>query len=92
MNLTAQEFEQLELKADEAGIAMAVYARRVSLSGVVVARLGPEDRELFRAVVGVSNTLNELCRLSKAEGVERVTERFVAGRDAVDGLINKLKL
>jgi hypothetical protein len=28
MNLTAQEFERLEIKAEEAGVAMAVYVRR----------------------------------------------------------------
>ena len=92
MNLTAMEFERLEKKAAEAGVAMAVYVRRVSLNGVVVARLGPEDRALLREAVGVSNMLNGLYHLAKAGGTERLMEVCAEARELVDGLINKLKL
>jgi len=92
MNLTAAEFEQLERKAAEAGVAMAVYVRRVSLDGVVTARLGEEDRQLFRKAVGVSNMLEGLYKLAQAEGMEGMMGTFAGGRDAVDNLINKLKL
>lgn len=92
MNLTAAEFELLERKAAEAGVAMAVYVRRVSLDGVVMARLGEEDRQLFRKAVGVSNVLEGLYKLAKAEGMEGMMGTFAGGRDAVDNLINKLKL
>jgi hypothetical protein len=98
MNLTAAEFERLEEKAKEAGLTMAVYVRRVSLDGKVIARLGQEDRELFRAVVGVSNVLDGLYKLAQkegvegaAEGVERAKAIFEAARDSVDGILNKLK-
>jgi hypothetical protein len=92
MNLTAQEFERLELKAKGAGMAMAVYVRRVSLDGVVIARLGEEDRELFRKAVGMSNVLEGLYKLAQAEGVEQAKKTFAAARDLTDSLINKLKL
>jgi hypothetical protein len=92
MNLTAAEYERLEQKAKEAGLTMGVYVRRVSLEGEVLARLGQEDRELFRAVVGVSNLLDGLYKLARAEGVERATAAFEAARDSVDGILNKLKL
>jgi len=93
MNLTAAEYERLELKAKEAGITMAVFVRRVSLEGAVIERLGQEDRELFRKVVGVSNMLEGLYKLAQAEGAERpVMESFALARDVVDGLINRLKL
>jgi hypothetical protein len=45
LNLTAVEYERLEEKAKEAGLTMAVYVRRVSLEGKVIARMGQEDRE-----------------------------------------------
>jgi hypothetical protein len=92
MNLTAAEYERLEGKAKEAGVPMAVYVRRVSLDGKVIARLGQEDRELFREVVRVSNLLDGLYKLAKAEGVEGVIVSFADARNAVDGLINKLKI
>ncbi|HUB60139.1 MAG TPA: hypothetical protein VL978_05530, partial [Puia sp.] len=92
MNLTAQEYERLEGKAKEAGMSMAVYVRRVSLDGKVIARLGQEDRELFREVVRVSNVLDGLYKLAQAEGVAGVMASVAGARDAVDGLINKLKL
>src|SRR5580704_9672679 len=92
MNLTAAEFERLELKAKQAGVAMAVYVRRVSLDGEVIARLGQEDRELFRGVVGVSNLLDGLYKLAQKEGVEQVMATCVSARDMVDRLINKLKV
>jgi hypothetical protein len=92
MNLTAAEYERLEHKAKEAGLTMAVYVRRVSLNGEVIARLGAEDRELFRRVVGVSNALEGLYKLAQAEGVEQVMMTFEAARNTVDGILNKLKL
>jgi hypothetical protein len=58
----------------------------------VIARLGDDDRELFRGVVGVSNTLDALYKLARAEGVEKAMGAFEAGRDAGDGLLNQLKL
>ena len=92
LNLTAAEYERLEGKAKNAGMTMAVYVRRVSLEGQVIARLGDGDRELFRKVVDVSNALDGLLRLARTEGVEQAMRSFEAGRDAVDGLINQLKL
>lgn len=92
MNLTAAEYERLERMADEAGLSVAVYVRRVSLDGKVIARLGKEDRELFRIVVGVSNVLEGLYKLAQAEGAEPVMATFAGARDVVDGLINKLKV
>jgi hypothetical protein len=91
MNLTAAEYERLELKAKEAGITMAVFVRRASLEGRVIARLGEEDRELFREVVRVSNVLDVLYKLARAEGVERMMAASEAARDTVDGILNKLR-
>jgi hypothetical protein len=91
MNLTAAEYERLELKAKEAGITMAVFVRRASLEGRVIARLGEEDRELFREVVRVSNVLDGLYKLARAEGVERMMAASEAARDTVDGILNKLR-
>lgn len=91
MNLTAAEYERLELKAKEAGLTMAVFVRRVSLEGKVFARLGEEDRELFREVVRVSNVLAGLYQLARAEGVERAMAMSEAARNSVDGILNKLK-
>lgn len=90
LNLTAAEYERLEGKANEAGVAMAVFVRRVSLDGKVIARMGQEDRELFRGVVGVSNTLDGLYKLARAEGAGEAMGAFAGARDAVDGLIKKL--
>ncbi len=92
MNLTAAEYERLEGEAKEAGISMAVYSRRVSLEGKVLARLGEEDRELFREVVRVSNVLDGLYKLARAEGVEGAMTTFEAARNSVDGILNRIKL
>ncbi len=92
LNLTAGEYERLDEKAKEAGVAIAVYVRRVSLEGNVIARMGQEDRELFRGVVKVSNILDGLFKLAQTEGVEQVMATCVSARDVVDHLINKLKV
>jgi hypothetical protein len=90
LNLTAAEYEGLVGKANEAGVAMAVYVRRVCLKGKVIARMGQEDRELFLEVVRVSNLLDGLYKLARAEGVEEAMGAFAGARDAVDGLLKKL--
>ena len=92
MNLTEAEYERLELKAKEAGLTMAVFVRRVSLEGKVIARLGEEDGELFREVVRVSNVLDGLYKLARAEGVGRAMAMSEAARNSVEGILNKLKL
>jgi len=89
-NLTAAEYERLEGKANEAGVAMAVYVRRVCLEGKVIARMGQEDREVFREVIGVSNTLEGLYKLARSEGVVEAMGSFAGARDAMDGLLKKL--
>lgn len=92
MNLTRAEFERLAEKSKEAGVSMAVYVRRVCLEGTVIARMGVEDRELFRRAVGLSNVLEGLYKMAQSEGLERVMASFAGGREAVDDLINKLRL
>lgn len=92
MNLTPAEYERLEAKAKEAGLTMAVYVRRVSLEGKVIARLDEEDRVLFRGVVGVSNVLEGFYKMAQTERAEGMMAGFSGARDVVDGLLNKLTL
>jgi hypothetical protein len=92
LNYTTSEFEQVKTAAQGAGVTMAVFVRRLSLVGEVIARLGEEDRHLFQKVVEVSNTLNGLYKLAQERGSEQITNSLMEGRDAVDRLLNKLKL
>jgi hypothetical protein len=92
LRLTAAEYQLMQKNAEEAGVDLAVYARRLGLGGKVNARLSEEDRKLFRELVGMSNDLHQLMRLARDEGLEKAMTGFEAGRNAVDAILNRLKL
>jgi hypothetical protein len=92
INLTEPEYRLIQKNAREAGASISAYARRVSLEGKVNARLSEADRELFREAVAMSNDLHQLWKKAQEEGVEYALSSFETGRDAIDALLNKLKL
>lgn len=100
INLTVMEFQHLEQKAREAGMTMAVYVRLMAMEGKVIARLGEEDRRLYREVVGVSNMLSAFMREGRETGTGEAAagasgekaSSFEAARELVDRLLNTIKL
>lgn len=56
---SAQEQQQIEAKAAQAGLSVSEYVRRVATGQVVAERLPGELRQVL---VGVANNLNQLTR------------------------------
>jgi hypothetical protein len=92
MNLTEPEYALMQKQAQEAGLSFSTYIRRVSLGGPVVARLSEADRDLYFRLVQLSNDMHQLAVLAREQGVEQALAGFEAGRVALDGVLNRLKL
>jgi hypothetical protein len=86
------EYHLLEKNALDAGRRLSTYLREMTLKGTVMARMTEEEKELFRAAVAMSNDLHQLLELAREQGMEHALISLEAGRNAIDNLLNKIKL
>jgi hypothetical protein len=92
MNLTEPEYALMRKHALEAGMSFSTFIRRASLEGPVVARLSEADRDLYLGLVQLSNDVHQLAVLAREQGIEKALASFEAGRNALDRLLNRLRL
>lgn len=86
------EHDLLKTNALDAGIRFSTYLREMALKGTVTARMTEEEKELFRAAVAMSNDLHQLLKLAREQGMDHALNSFEASRNAIDNLLNKIKL
>jgi len=92
LNLTMPEYEIIKRKANKAGIPFGTFARLIALDGKVLARLEEQDMELLREAVTLSNALHQLAVSAQSAGDSELAELFKTGRNAVDELLNRIRL
>jgi hypothetical protein len=92
LNLTEPEYEIIKRNALKAGIPLGAFARLIALEGRVLARLEDGDRELLREVVRLSNDLHQLAMSACSAGGVEMSESFILARNAVDDLLNRVRL
>jgi hypothetical protein len=78
-------------KSSIAGVKPSEYIRRITLAGIVKARITDEDRHLVRQLVGMANNLNQLTKLANQQGLMRIVLHFEEYRNKIDGLLKALK-
>jgi len=92
LNLTEPEYAIITRKAGKAGIPFGTFARLVALKGSVLARLEETEMELLREAITLSNSLHQLAMSAQSAGEGEMAEIFKMGRNAVDELLNKIRL
>lgn len=92
LNLTEPEYAVIKRNAGKAGIPFGTFARLIALGGKVLARLDEQDMELLRKAVVMSNSLHQLAVSAQSADDKEMAELFKTGRNAVDELLNKIRL
>jgi hypothetical protein len=84
----AQNFV-IQAKAKEAGVSISDYMRQMAIQGYVKTRLTPEDRELFKGLVAMSNDIHWLVKQAEKEGAGAILLYFSKYGSQIDELINR---
>jgi hypothetical protein len=90
--LSRLEYEQVVAASGKAGVGLAAYVRAMIFQGQLITRLTEEDKALFREMVSISKELNQLVKLARQQGMAEVLALFERYRDAVDPLLNRIKI
>jgi len=80
----------IEQKAIQAGVNKSDYLRQVAIFGQVKTRWKPEERELFKKMVGMSNDMHQLVKIAREEGALSAILHFEKYRNLIDDVINRL--
>lgn len=91
IRLTKSEAFIIREKAQKAGLPYTNYIRKMAIYGEVKARFTEEERQFVRALIGISNNLNQLVKLGHQEGLLNATLHFQNYRDQIDELLNRLR-
>lgn len=91
IRLTKSEAFIIREKAQKSGLSFTNYMRKMAINGEARARFTEEERHFARALIGVSNNLNQLVKLGHQEGLLSATLHFQKYRDQVDELLTRLR-
>ena len=85
----AQHFV-IQHRAAKALVNMSDYLRQAAIYGEVKARWTPEEREIFKKMVGISNDLHQLVIIGQQEGATSAVLHFQQYRQMIDDVIKQL--
>ena len=88
--VTHAQYFIIQQKAIQAGVNISDYMRQMAIFGQVRQRWTPEDRELFKKMVGMSNDIHQLAALGRQEGVLRCAVYFEQYGKLIDDVIKRL--
>ena len=91
IRLTKAERFIIKNKAGKAGISITAYIRQMAIHGKVSARLGEEEGQFVRELVGISNNLNQLVKKANAGQFLSAILEFEKYRNIIDELLEKLR-
>jgi hypothetical protein len=92
ISLNQAEYDFIVSESCKAGVFRAAYVREMAFRGQLISRLTDEERALFREMLDVSRNLNELIKIAREQGLSRMLPMFEQYRNAVDTLLEKIKL
>ena len=88
--VTHAQYFIIQNKAAIAGVNISDYMRQVAIFGEVKPRWKPEERELFKKMVGISNDLHQLVIIGRQEGATSAVLHFQKYRQIIDEVIKQL--
>jgi len=88
--VTRVQYFIIQQKAIQAGVNMSDYMRQLAIHGQVKTRWKPEEREIFKKMVGMSNDVHQLVKIAREEGALTAILHFEKYRNLIDGMINRL--
>jgi hypothetical protein len=88
--VTHAQYFIIQHKAVIAGVNISDYMRQAAIFGEVKARWKPEERDLFKKMVGISNDLHQLVIIGRQEGAASAVLHFQKYRQIIDEVIKQL--
>ncbi len=92
ISLNQAEYDFIASEARKAGVFRAAYVRAMTFEGQLIPRLTDEEKVLFREMVNISQNLSELIKIAREQGLPQTLPMFEKYRNAVDALLEKIKL
>ena len=89
-NVTPKHYLIIQLKAANEGMTVSKFMRQLALNGYVKPRWTPEERDIFKAMVGLANDINRLVKTAKEEGALNCMLHFEKYRSHIDYVIKRL--
>lgn len=86
-----RELEVLEKKASSVGLSVQDYLRELVVKGYVKNIDTPEQQEVKRQLIGLSNNVNQLAKLAHVNGLKTMQKQVDGLLDELDGLLKKYK-
>src|SRR5882672_5213307 len=88
--VTNAQYFIIQHKMNMAGVNISEYMRQLAIYGHVKSRWTPEERELFKKMVGISNDLHQLVMIGRQEGATSAVLHFQKYRQMIDEVIKQL--
>ena len=89
VKITPEEHQTLQERSARAGLYMAAYLRKMVFKGKLIARLTDEEKELFRGMVNLANSLNNVLVLARQQGVTDLLPSLEKQCAQIDELLEK---
>lgn len=86
-----REHELLTHKAAAVNLSLQDYLRELVVKGYVKNIDTPEQQEVKRQLIGLSNNVNQLAKLAHINGMKTMQKQVDALLDELDGLLKKYK-
>jgi len=88
--VTSEQYFIIQQKAAMAGVTISEYMRQAAIYGAVKTRWTPEEREIFKKMVGMSNDINQLVVIARQQGVLSAMLYFERNRQQIDDMIKRM--
>lgn len=90
VHLDTKNYFWVKAQAKRAGLSMTEYQRQKILTGEVIARLSPEQMEIYRQLAGMGNNMNQLAHQANKYGYYKDAELYHENAMQVSNLINQI--
>jgi len=89
-SVTAAHYLVIQQKAADAGVTIPEFLRQSSINGQVKPRWTPEERDIFKQLVSMSNDIHQMRETAQKEGVLSAILYFEKYRDNIDYAFERL--
>jgi hypothetical protein len=88
--VTRAQYFIIQQKSAGAGVNISEYMRQMAIYGKVMTRWTPEEREVFKKMVGISNDIHQLVAIARQDGALRCMLLFEQYGKQIDEVIKRL--
>ena len=90
LRFTATEYSTVREKAAIAGFSLTVFLREIALNEHVKTRLGADEKDMIKQLIGMASNINQLAKVAHLHGLATALLSFEQYRRQFDELINRL--